>query len=684
MRAWARRVAHGGLAAVAAVALLLAALAVPASATDRYALVHGCYVLRAPNGAYVVKDALGYRAAAATPAAATPVRMQATALGRYLLYGPDATMPAAAPLGAVASTTAPGPAADWTLTATGGGFTLTSISTGLGLGVGLGARLAQVPVASATVFGFVPAQGCATFPEVQVNATGTPFTGASPGAPVRGFLDDHIHISAFDFLGGRFHCGRPWSPYGVTVALRDCPDHQPNGAGATFENFLASGSPVGTHSTDGWPTFAGWPRAESLTHEGSYWKWLERAWRGGVRIMVADLVENRALCELYPLKQNACDEMASARKQAQDLHGLVDYVDAQFGGPGKGFLRFATSPPQARAIINSGKVALILGMETSEVFGCGQDNGVPACDAAQIDRQLDEFHALGVQSVFPVHKFDNALGGTHFDSGTTGVVVNAGNKYATGQFWHADHCDTPDHDNEPTNVAAFAAPVASLFDPVTSAGLLSGQLPVYPPGPLCNPKGLTALGAHLVRRMMAKGMIVETDHMSVLARQQTLAILEAARYSGVISSHSWGDAGSLERILRLGGVVGPYAGDSTTFVADWRQARAARDPRYLFGVGYGSDINGLGAQGQPRPGAAQDPVRYPFRSFDGGTVLGKQISGWRAYDINTDGVDHYGLYPDWVEDVRKVGGQQVVDDLANGAEAYLQMWQRARAAATSG
>ena len=156
MRAWARRVAHGGLAAVAAVALLLAALAVPASATDRYALVHGCYVLRAPNGAYVVKDALGYRAAAATPAAATPVRMQATALGRYLLYGPDATMPAAAPLGAVASTTAPGPAADWTLTATGGGFTLTSISTGLGLGVGLGARLAQVPVASATVFGFVP------------------------------------------------------------------------------------------------------------------------------------------------------------------------------------------------------------------------------------------------------------------------------------------------------------------------------------------------------------------------------------------------------------------------------------------------------------------------------------------------------------------------------------------------
>ena len=51
------------------------------------------------------------------------------------------------------------------------------------------------------------------------------------------------------------------------------------------------------------------------------------------------------------------------------------------------------------------------------------------------------------------------------------------------------------------------------------------------------------------------------------------------------------------------------------------------------------------------------------------------VRAMEAYE--GDGVDHYGLYPDWVEDVRKVGGQQVVDDLATGAEAYLQMWQRA-------
>ena len=86
----------------------------------------------------------------------------------------------------------------------------------------------------------------------------------------------------------------------------------------------------------------------------------------------------------------------------------------------------------------------------------------------------------------------------------------------------------------------------------------------------------------------------------------------------------------------------------------------------------------------PRPDAAQNPVEYPFRSFDGGSVVDRQRSGTRVYDVNVDGVDHYGLYPDWIEDLRQVGGDQIVDDLANGAEAYLQLWERAEAAAPGG
>ena len=676
-----------GRAALTAAALCISVLALaPAGAgatTTRYSLANGCYALRAVNGGqYVAKAGSSYFANGATLAAATPFRMQATALGRYLLYGPDASMPSVGLLNQIAPTPTPGARADWTVDPGAGGFTLKALSTGQGVAAGVAGRLGLVAAASAQGFTFVAAQGCAKFPEIEVNVTGTPIKGSSPTAKVRGFLDDHIHLGAFEFLGGRFHCGRPWSPYGVTVALVDCVDHQPNGAGAVVENFISTGSPVGTHSTEGWPSFAGWPRDESQTHEGTYWKWIERAWRSGLRIMVNDLVENRALCELYPLKKNNCNDMASAYKQAEDMHALQDYIDAQYGGPGKGFFRLVKSSAEARKIINEGKLAVVLGIEVSEVLDCGQLNGTPNCSTSKIDVELDKLYGIGVRSLFPVHKFDNGLGGTKFDSGGTGVLVNTGNKWVTGQFWAADHCDDPDHDNTPTPIGNEQAQlVYTLFGPVLTQPLFQGQLPVYPPGPHCNPKGLSALGEYVIRSMMKKGMIVETDHMSMKARRQVLTILEGPKYPGVISSHSWGDPGSQKRLQKLGGLVGPISTVATKFVEEWRAARANRDTRFTFGTGFGSDINGLHSQPVPRANAASNPVTYPFRSFDGGSVIDRQRSGTRVYDVNTDGVDHYGLYPDWIEDLRKVGGQQIVDDMANGAEAYLQMWARAEAAA---
>ena len=64
-------------------------------------------------------------------------------------------------------------------------------------------------------------------------------------------------------------------------------------------------------------------------------------------------------------------------------------------------------------------------------------------------------------------------------------------------------------------------------------------------------------------------------------------------------------------------------------------------------------------------------------------MVDKQRSGTRVYDINTDGVPHYGLRPDYVEDLRKLEGDQIVTDMANGAEVYLRMWAQAQAARNS-
>ena len=163
------------------------------------------------------------------------------------------------------------------------------------------------------------------------------------------------------------------------------------GNGAILESFLSGEA---SHDPVGWPTFKDWPAPNSLTHEGTYYRWLERAWRGGQRLFVNLLVENNKLCQIYPLKQNSCDDMDSIRLQAHDMYEFQDYVDAQFGGPGKGFYRIVKTPFEARQVINAGKMAVVMGIETSIPFGCtvkivlGKDQ--PACDEAEIDANLDE------------------------------------------------------------------------------------------------------------------------------------------------------------------------------------------------------------------------------------------------------------------------------------------------------
>src|SRR5687767_10990524 len=102
-------------AGVVAVVLLLV-VAAPAAAQDRYSYAGGCYAVGGVAGA-------------------EQVRMQATALGRYLLYRPDGTF--VTPTGVSATP------ADWELTKE------------------LQARI-------------TPATGCAEFPEAPLNATGTP------------------------------------------------------------------------------------------------------------------------------------------------------------------------------------------------------------------------------------------------------------------------------------------------------------------------------------------------------------------------------------------------------------------------------------------------------------------------------------------------------------------------------
>jgi hypothetical protein len=622
--------------------------------STRYALAQGCFSLTA--GGETV---------------AGPFRMKPTALGSYLLYTKDRKFLVRTGDGTVGFAAQPSAAGDWVVDGSGGSYTLV---------VG-GDRLTEkggkLSLGDGSVFGFAQATGCPAFPESGVGVTGAPSRSKTPWGVVRGMLDAHMHWMAYEFLGGRAHCGKPWDRFGITVALQDCPDHSVPGSPGNVLEAALGGPP--SHATDGWPTFTYWPNNFTATHEETYYKWVERAWRGGLRLFVNLYVDNTALCKVYPLRAegNNCNEMDTVRLEIKRLHALQDYVDAQAGGPGKGFFRIVDDPFEARQVIASGKLAVIQGIEVSQLFDCTVFNGVEMCDKDKVDRNLDEMYAAGVRGMELVNKFDNAFVGVAGDSGEQGIVVNNGNKLETGRYWDMQTCQglpEGEHDKEQlTPAQAAMTPTASLI-----TGLFpTGGVPAYPPPPHCNQRGLSSLGQYLVTRMMEKGMIIDPDHMSVLARNATLDLLEARRYGGVVSSHSWSTPESYKRILKLGGVVTPIASGSQSMVDDWKTLKPERNRKYYYGIGWGADFNGFHKLGAARKDNEANPVVYPFKSWDGKQTLSKLTTGEKTWDVNEHGVANYGLFPDWIEDIRKVAGDEIIKDFGRGAEAYLQMWERA-------
>jgi hypothetical protein len=633
---WAGRLALLVVVLGAAVPTAPRAAAAPLT---RYSLAGGCFAVRS-GGQPIAPDA-------------GAVWMQATALGRYLLY--DAGRRFLADTGALGPVDSPGSAAQWQVDGDASGFTLRNLATGRAL-----------PVT------FTPATGCAAYPEAEVNATGTPFAGASPEGDVRGTIDAHAHVTAFEFIGGDFHCGRPWHPLGIPYALPDCASIHWGTNGAA-QDFLDYGAPVHVHDTVGWPTFRSWPKPTGLSTEGDYYTGIERAWKAGLRVLVTELVDNEALCSIMTKRHNPCNDMDAVRLQAKDLHELQDYVDAQSGGPGKGWFRIVTDPFEARRVINEGKLAVVEGIEVSRIFGCGEENGRSQCDLAKVEAGIKEVEALGVRTFFPVHKFDNAFGGTKMDAGELGVLINGANHLETGHFWDVKPCTGPEHDSQQIS-PPLSPDLAELLNGPLRSLLGGAALPAYAAGPSCNMKGLTPLGAELIKAMIAHHDIVELDHMDAKTADDALSILEAAHAPGVVSAHSWDSPEENAGIYRTGGFVTPAAGSSpTAFVAQWRDDKQRAGNLPFFGFGYGSDMNGLAEQTAP---TAAHPISYPFTSYLGDVTFDRERWGQRVFDLNRDGLANYGMYADWLQELQVLAGRPIMDDMFRGAEGYLRTWER--------
>jgi microsomal dipeptidase-like Zn-dependent dipeptidase len=501
---------------------------------------------------------------------------------------------------------------------------------------------------------------------------------AEPSGSVVGFADDHVHITANLRAGGRVIGGEPFDRRGVAIALGgDARDHGADGSRDIVGNLLRGGSPFGTHDTGGWPDFAGWPTHDTITHQQTYWVWLRRVWQAGLRLVVAQTVEDDELCRVIKQRSHPCSEPVAIKQQIRVLRRLQDYVDRRSGGRGRGFFRLVYTPRQARRVIERGKLAVVIGVESSNPFGCRLARGRATCTAGDVDRGLASYHRLGVRTLFVAHWFDNAFAGAALEGGLKGAFINAMNRLETGHYLRVARCP---HAGQGEQAAAAPKAAIDVIAPYFNgvSALSNAPIPAYPTGKRCNARGLTALGVHLVRRMMRLHMIIEADHLSERARDRLLKIAAAAHYPVVSGHNGTGGAwtrGELRTLYRHGGIAASTLDTAPALVEKVRHL--GRLAGRVVGVPLGSDVGGFASL--PGPSTAGGPLHYPFRSFKGDVTFRRQRTGTRVFDLNTDGVAHYGLVADLLADVeRQHGGRKALDLLFHSAEGYLRMWERTR------
>jgi microsomal dipeptidase-like Zn-dependent dipeptidase len=628
---------------------LIAAGAASAAVESRVRLANGCFTVESLAGpGFLAAAGEGYEAGARR-SRATSFYLKPTDLRTYLVHDQEGRLLGEAG-GRAQRVTAPGPNAEWAIEPAGpqGTFVIRSTANGGLLTTAPGRlEISATREESRSRFRFQPATGCRAYPEARTFAS-----GASPRAVRRdgtlfGFADMHVHLTAEFRAGGRVVHGGLFDRFGITRALGgDEDDHGPDGSLDLTGNLLRTGLPVGTHDTSGWPRFAGWPERDTYTHQQVYYGWLKRTWRAGERLAVAQTVEDEALCEIELLRSHSCDEMDAVELQVERLRGLERYVDAQSGGRGRGWLRIVDSPGAARRVIADGKLAVLIGVEASSALGCSEFLGAPQCDERDIDRGLDRLERLGVSSLFIAHWVDNAFAGAALQSGTTGAFISALQLTETGHPFATTRC--------------------------AGANEAGGN---------CNRKGLTELGAHLVRELIDRGLLIEVDHLSQRAREAVIEIAEDHGYP-LVSSHTgtggeWTDP-QLRRLYRIGGMAAARPDPAPDLAERILELQRSRAPDRYLGIGLGTDTGGFNELPPPRADASEKPLRYPFRPMLCDVRFRKQRTGERTFDLNRDGVAHYGLFADLLADMQRTRrGRRALTPLYRSAEAYVRMWSRA-------
>jgi len=383
---------------------------------------------------------------------------------------------------------------------------------------------------------------------------------ADKDKPVWGFVDTHTHPMAHLAFGGKTMTGDPDGPMDVALATSQCVDnnHQP-GTGLGFISIQG----YNWHLPYGYPTFSGWPKFNVQLHQPMYIDWIKRSYEGGLKLICVLGVTNmywasRALGPGVKPDLPLDDESVALNS----VEAFADIVKRN-----NDWMEVALTPQDARRIILSNKLAVVLGVEMDN-FGNFKDESyvyrepypmppskkleVLSSNATvaktQILDKIEEYYKRGIRQVTPLHYISGLFGGTAVFRYQFGMIQSAftGKPYLLneGRFEGVNYNLTKD-------IQAFQAIMGGASE------FLSGDAKAYytcDPAGLTNPDALNPQcenrystvngqgiilprGSILYDELMKKGMIIDVDHSSHLTSSQLFVIAEKNKYP-LLSSHS--------------------------------------------------------------------------------------------------------------------------------------------------
>ncbi|MDJ0841315.1 MAG: membrane dipeptidase [Acidobacteriota bacterium] len=512
---------------------------------------------------------------------------------------------------------------------------------------------------------------------------------AQTPTPVKGYADTHLHLFAEHAYGGGWLWGKVEGSHpaalgpcdGGTNHARVIPvklfDAIERCAPVPFidreevkklDRISLRSSDTGLHGKWGAPSHLNWPKWDSIAHQQAWEGWLEQAHQEGLSLLVVTTGSFRHLCEVIPAANlaYACDEMQAVDRQ---LKAVTDFAAS------RNWVEIALTPQHARAIINSGKLALILHIETTEIFG--KEDWATA---------LDRYYQMGVRSFQLTHQLDNRFAGA------------AHHNFIFHLFQHTENCHRDFDCFFVTQIFFYTFHLATITLPFYGFDLDANCR---------NTLGLTPEGFDLVKAMMDRHMLIDLAHLSEKSVADVATLTKANNYYPLYISHGHfreimepkkqkeektTPAATIQLIKESGGIFGLRTAHEQTrtylrsgVTNSCHGSARSFAQAYQFGVkglkvnmAFATDMNGFIQQTRPRFGP--EACSATFRRDKKCQSFMEAFRG-NASRIGTD-FDEIGLARiDLLEDLRQQLRSLGVDttNLDNSAESFIRMWERAYA-----